>query len=361
MESILITGATGYLGSVLCVDLCRDHQVTGLFRRPPSKRLSDAAPGVRWEKGDVAEPGCLECIFRRCANRGAPIHYVIHFAAYTDYGARWRDEYSNTNVIGTRNIIEAAADAGVKRILFASSIAALDPGPPGTVLTEQSVRYSDIAYPKSKALGEQLLFEHSDQVPVVVLRIGGVFTHWCELPPLFSVMRVWSQPFVGRMMPGKGDSGFPYIHRKDVVTIVRKILEKDDRLSRYEVLFGAHAGCTLQKEIFPIVRQACSRYFSTTPIHVPRFPAKMVLHAKYLLNAVIRKRTYERAWMIDYVDRPLVVDTLYTRSTLGWEPSAERHIVRQMPFLMDNFCRHRKTWLRRNIDRNDQNYKYYPD
>lgn len=359
--SILITGATGYLGSALCAVLCRTHHVVGLFIQPPNQRLLDAAPGVQWEKGDVVEPGCLECIFRRCAKNGVPVDYVVHFAAYTDYGAKWQDEYTDTNVIGTRNVIEAAVDAGVRRILFAGSIAALDPGRPGTLLTEESNTYGEIAYSKSKAMGEQMLLKHSDRVPVIVLRLGGVFTIWCELPPLFSVIKLWSQPVFGRMLPGRGDSGFPYIHRMDVVEMVQKIIAKNEVLKRYEVLFGAHEGCTTQKQIFPIIRRECSHRFSTTPVHVPRFAAKMALHAKYVCNTLIRRSTYERAWMVDYTDRPLVIDTSYTRQILGWQPSGDRHIIRQLPLLMKNFKNHRKAWIKRNINRNDQKYEYLPD
>jgi len=57
--NILITGATGYLGSALCVDLAHDHNIIGLFKTTPSKMLKLVAPDVQWEKGDVAEPGCL--------------------------------------------------------------------------------------------------------------------------------------------------------------------------------------------------------------------------------------------------------------------------------------------------------------
>lgn len=359
--TILITGATGYLGSVLCADLCRDHEVVGLFIRPPGRRLIAAAPGVRWEMGDVVETGCLECVFRRAAQRNRPIDYVIHFAAYTDYGEKWQDEYTDTNVLGTRNIVDISADFGVRRILFAGSIASLDPGPFGSVLTEKSSHYGEIAYSKSKAMGEQLLLEHSGRTPVVVLRLGGVFTHWCELPPLFSVINLWSRPFIGRIMPGRGNSGFPYIHRQDVVSIVRRILEKNENLARFEVLFGSSAGATLHREIFPIIRQACNRRFSTTPVNVSGGPAKAVLRARYLFNTLIGKKTYERAWMIDYADRPLVVDTTYTQKTLGWQPDSKRHVLNQLPGLMENFKHYHRDWVTRNINRNDQKYDYYPD
>lgn len=360
-HTILITGATGYLGSVLCTHLCRAHNIIGLSLSPPSKRLISAAPSVRWEKGDVVEPGCLDCIFKTSASQGNPIDYIIHFAAYTDYGEKWNDEYSDTNVIGTRSILDAAYDAGVKRILFAGSIAALEPPPTGEVLTEKSSIYGKFAYSKSKAMGEKLLAQYSDRVRSVILRLGGVFTDWCELPPLYSVMNLWSRPFSGRMIPGQGDSGFPYIHRKDVVEIVKRIIDKDNSLDRFEILFASPSGCTRHKELFPLIRRESSDAFSTIPVNISPVFAKLLLHGKYFFNTLIGKQTYERAWMIQYVDRPLKVDMTYTAKKLNWSPSKGFDILSRLPVLMRNFREHRKAWLIRNIKRNDQKYEYDSD
>ncbi len=360
-NTILITGATGYLGSALCVGLCHDHNIIGLSLMPPSKRLVSAAPSVQWEKGDVVEPGCLNCIFKASASQGNPIDYIIHFAAYMDYGEKWHDEYSNTNVIGTRNMIDVAYEAGVKRLLFAGSIAALEPLHSGGVLTEKSFVYGNIAYSKSKAMGEQLLSHNSNRVRVVILRLGGVFTDWCELPPLFSVMNHWSKPVVGRMLPGLGNSGFPYIHRKDVVKIVRRIIDMDDLLDRFEILFASPSGCTLHKDLFSVIRRECGPGFSTTPVNIPPLFAKIILHAKYITNTLIRKKTYERAWMIKYIDRPLRVDTTYTKNKLNLSPTKGLDILTHLSVLMRNFRRHHQKWLTRNINRNDQKYDYYPD
>lgn len=360
-HTILITGASGYLGSALCVDLSRDHDVIGLFRRFPSEKLRSAAPAVQWEKADVIDADCITGIFEQRMSKKRPVDYVIHFAAYTGFGKQWKDEYCDTNVIGTRNMIEAACAAGVKRILFAGSIAALDPLPRGQQLTEASQAHGCIAYSKSKALGEKLCAKNAHRLPAIVLRLGGVFSDWCELPPLFSLMNLWSKPFIGRLMPGQGGSGFPYIHRRDVVKIVRIILENNDRLDRFETLFASPCGCTYQQNLFPIIRRECRKNFSITPLNMPLFPMKMMLQGRHMVNRLLRKKSYERAWMIDYVDRPLVVDTRYTRSRLNWEPTPGLSIIERLPILMHRFNNHHRTWVTRNINRNDQKYEYARD
>ncbi len=359
--TILVTGASGFLGSSLCVDLARDHNIIGLYRRPISESLKKAAPQVQWERSYVEDKDCIDWIFKRNLLKGKPIDYVIHFAGYVGFKKTWQDEHSNTNVIGTKNIIEASIKAGVKRILFAGSIGALDPLPKGMVLTEKSSAGGKIAYSKSKALCEKMLFENSHKVPAVVLRLGGVFTDWCELPPLFSVVNMWSKPFIGRMIPGLGMSGFPYIHRRDVVQIVRRILEKNINLGRFETFFASPAGCTFQKDLFPIIRRESNKNFSTKSIHIPLSFTKIALHGKFLFNTFRCRETYERAWMIDFADRPLIVDTTYTHKKLGWEPRSKLHILKRLPLMLKIFNRYSKKWHTRNIKRNDQKYEYHPD
>lgn len=319
------------------------------------------APKTLWAVGELADSDCVDSVFKQARSRGRPIDYAIHFAAYTDFNKKWQDRYCESNVIGTRNVIKAAVREGVKRILFAGSIAALEPSPSAQPRTEASPVIGEIAYTRSKVMGEKLLFESSDRIPVIVLRIGGVFTDWCELPPLFSLIKVWSSPLTGRLIPGRGKSGFPYIHRRDLVNAVIKIIEKDHLLNRCETFFASESGCTFHDELFPLIRKLLGKPACTKPIHIPRLTAKSALYGKYAWNTLWKKNTYERAWMLDYADRPLIVDTSLTRKKLDWEPAPERSVLSRLPVLIHHFRTDNKAWYFRNIRRNEQKYEYDPD
>lgn len=120
----LVTGATGFLGSHLCRALvARGHHVRALHR--PTSDLA-ALNGVPVDPvlGDILDPPSLETAM-------VGIQAVFHAAA--EMGP-WRDpvRMSTTHVLGTRNVLTSARHAGVDRIIYLSSVAALGlPDKPG--------------------------------------------------------------------------------------------------------------------------------------------------------------------------------------------------------------------------------------
>jgi hypothetical protein len=75
---------------------------------------------------------------------------------------------------------------------------------------------------------------------------------------------------------------------------------------------------------------------------------------------MLRRQTYEQPWMLAYADRPLRVDTSYTRQKIGWRPQDAYSILNRLPALIANFRNHRRYWLARNIRRNEGDYQYEP-
>lgn len=112
--TILVTGATGFVGGTLCSLLAeRGYLVRRALRTPSAAYPHD--PVV----GDVAEPSEIAAALRG-------VHAVIHLAARThvlrDTAENPLAEYWRINVLGTRRLASAAAAAGVRRFVFLSSI-----------------------------------------------------------------------------------------------------------------------------------------------------------------------------------------------------------------------------------------------
>ncbi len=361
-KTILITGSSGFLGSALSVELSKKHRIIAVDHRPPSRLLSNAAIGVFWNQADIADPEFVRRLKKKIFPRIGRIDIVVHLAAYYDFEKKWGTEYQRVNVFGTEQLIKAAVDAGVGRLIFAGSIASLDPPGENEVLTEQTPAGHLIPYSSSKAEGEKLLAKYASRLSSVVLRIGGVFSDWCELPPLCSLIKQWKQPgILGRLMPGRGDSGFPFIHRKDLISAVRRIVEIEERLEKYQVLFASPDTHTSYRQLFPAVRSYVPNAAFGPPINVSALFISPILRVKKIVAQLRGLQAYERAWMLKFLDKPLRIDSSYSRAKLAWKPSEGYRIEKRIPVLMEHAIRHSNLWEERNVLRSQGRYSYQPD
>ena len=354
----ILTGAAGFLGSAIAVDLSRDRQIIAVDRRRPVEDLVRATKGALWHQTDISDKNAVEALFRETVERFGRVDFVLHFAAFYDFGTRWWPEYERTNIGGTTMLLQCAMHTNVKRFVFASSIAALLPPPPGGVLTETTPTSDYIPYAKSKAIGETRVLESSHHVPVAILRIGGVFSDWCELPPLSSLLRMWTGRLpMNRLLVGRGTSGFPYIHRADLVTLVRSCLDRHEHLDPAEVLLGCQDGAVSHKDLWGVVSSEWNPVLSE-PVFVPTSAARIGVALRYALGRLTGWTPYEHPWMMRYIDRPWVVDTAYTRRRLGWDCTAERGILERIPVLLERLRQRRHDWIVRNDLQNRRHYAY---
>lgn len=358
-QVIIITGGAGFLGSAITVDLGLDHQVIVIDRRYPSPALLSSASGANWHRADIACADAVESIFRQTREQFGRIDVVVHFAAFYHFGNDWHPEYERTNLRGTSNILRSAIAHGARRVLFASSIAALRPPPSGAVLTEKTAAADYIPYAKSKSLGEQMVIQASDRLPAIVLRIAAAFSDWCELPPLWSLIRLWGRRSpLGRLMPGRGATGVPYIHRADVVRLVRSCIEQHDRLPACEVFLASPDGAVFHSQLFPVIHGAGRRTPPRAAVCVPPKLVKIGLYARQVVGRLAGRAPFERPWMLDYVDQPWIVDAAYTRRRLDWSCSAGRGILDRLPVILEHFLGDRRSWEHRNRIRNEGCYAY---
>ncbi len=117
----LVTGATGFLGSILTRQLRAEGNAVRILRRAQSKLdlLGEEAHNVEHVVGDVTDPVCLQ-------DAMDGVHQVYHAAAYVALGGRReRERLFHINVHGTACVVDAALAAGVERLVHTSSIAAI--------------------------------------------------------------------------------------------------------------------------------------------------------------------------------------------------------------------------------------------
>lgn len=162
MNKALITGGTGFVGSRLAIRLCvEEGAAVRVLVRAWHKATWVSAAAVELVQGDVLEPDSL-----RRAMAGCDV--VFHCAS----GSAPEGGYARTNVGGTRNLLDACREAGVRRLVYLSSIAVHGPNPPDPVREDSPYHLCSRDYSDSKIRAEQLLLDYQREhgVPVVILR-----------------------------------------------------------------------------------------------------------------------------------------------------------------------------------------------
>ena len=200
-KRVLITGMSGLIGQVCQRELGGSYALSALNRR--------SVAGVPCVQADIAD---LEAI--RPAFEGVDV--VVHLAAIAEGDATW-EEVLPHNIVGTYNVFEAARIAGVKRIISASSGAAVSDSEremPYRALVEG--RYDEVTrwekldasvvrpsglYGCSKLWGEALARHFSDAwgLSMICLRIGMV--NQADRPTSTREFSIWcSQRDIGQMV-----------------------------------------------------------------------------------------------------------------------------------------------------------------
>jgi dihydroflavonol-4-reductase len=231
--TVAVTGATGFLGRyVVGVLLARGAHVVGVVRNP-DRVPSLAARGVEFRRADLLDRAALA---RGFAGADA---LVSNAALFSLRNLNW-DDHQRSNVGGTRNVFDAAADAGVRRIVHVSSVAVYGTGwgrfdEESPQLGEKSRRTPVSAYPISKAVSEQLAWrlaaEHGQELTCVrPCSIYGAFD------PNFTAVFRWLAGWPVTVLPAF--THVPLVYAGDVAEGIARALERPISIGKAYNLTG---------------------------------------------------------------------------------------------------------------------------
>ena len=163
---VLLTGATGFVGShAVAAFVDGGFRVRALVRSPRKAALLEELR-VEQASGSLEDTASLK-------RAVAGVDTVVHLAAVTH--ARTEREYEDANVAGTRRLLEAAVDSGVRRFVYLSSLAACGPAEDGRGIGAHDTPRPLTRYGRSKLAGERVCQEAADSIEVVILRAPAVY------------------------------------------------------------------------------------------------------------------------------------------------------------------------------------------
>jgi dihydroflavonol-4-reductase len=210
----LVTGATGYLGVDLVQALLGQGRQVRALARSDAGAARLAATGAEIVRGDVTEPDSLPPAF-------AGVRRVFHLAGVVGHRARDDERLRAVNVDGARNVLSACRSAGVERVVFTSSVAAMGPaatpGHPrdeGAWMLDGDDGRPDFRYARTKAAGEQVALDAAaGGLEVVVVNPGFVIG-----PGDVHRVSSWAiEEYLRGNLRFTIDGGLSYVDGRDVV------------------------------------------------------------------------------------------------------------------------------------------------
>ncbi|TFV66487.1 NAD-dependent epimerase/dehydratase family protein [Blastococcus sp. CT_GayMR20] len=311
--TVAVTGPTGTFGSGL-IPLLEDDdrigRVIGIARRPfdPAER---GWTKMEYRQGDVRDEDAL-----RAAFEGADV--VVHLA-FLITGNASRETTRSINVDGTLNVFRAAAAAGARRFVYASSVAAygFHDDNPETIAEDWPTRpAAKLFYAQEKAELEGLLEAEAAQHPALALFllrppivlgpnvVGGKDVLPGPLAPLGRML--FSRP---RRLPFPvpvftPDLPMQFIHEEDVGRALVQCIVGAGPPGAYNI---AGDGIVTAVEV--------AREFGALPIPLPAGPAQAAARAFSRLPFLPPVAEW-----VEAASRPAIMDTAKAREQLGWRP-----------------------------------------
>ena len=268
----IVTGATGFVGSSVARMLLQKGYKVGILAREKSNLANIEGLDVKIHIGDLRDPVCLKEAFKG-------YDFLFHVAAdYRLWVPRPEEIYQN-NVEGTKNAMEAARDAGIKRVVYTSSVATLGLKKDGTPADEETpVSLSDMIghYKRSKFLAEELVrtMVNDGKIDAVIVNPSTPVGPRDIKPTPTGKMIL--EAAKGKM-PAYVDTGLNIVHVDDVAIGHLLALEKGNSGRRY-ILGGQNM--TLRQ-----ILEEIAAITGNTPPRI-RLPHNLILPVAYMFEAV---------------------------------------------------------------------------
>jgi nucleoside-diphosphate-sugar epimerase len=296
-RTVLITGGSGYFGTLLAASaLARGDRVRTFDLNPPAD-----GGDVEFVQGDVRD---RDAVARACQGVDVVLHNVAQVPLAKD-----RALFDSVNVGGTANLLVAARDAGVTKVVHTSSSAVFGI-PESNPVTEETPPRPLEAYGRAKLRAEALCREAAaGGLDVSIVRPRTILGHG-----RLGIMAILFE-FVAEGAPvyvlGRGDNRYQFVHADDLADAC---LRAGDRAGPTTYNIGTTRFGTMRETLQALVDHA------GTGSRVRSLPAGPASAAMRLLATARQAPFAPYHWLL--YGESLWFDTTKARTELGWEPRA---------------------------------------
>ncbi len=307
---IVVTGASGNVGAGVLRSFAANEpaaEVVGVCRRPPAG--GELYRRVRWHAVDLSSPTATAALAPAMAGADVVIHLALAIRPVWD-----REYLYRANVAGTRAVLDAMTAAGVRQLIYASSLGAYAPHPSGPVDEEWSTEGQPRStYSRHKVMVERLLDDFERRNPdvtvarfrptVVVQREAAQEIRSLYVGPLvpraaFEVLRRRQVP----VLPLPKSLALQFVHADDVGDAVHRLMRSRSR--------GAY---NIAADVLDSA--ALAGLVGARPVAVNPGLMRGIVAS---LNA-FRLIAVTGGWYLVATNSPLM-DTSKARRELGWQP-----------------------------------------
>jgi len=219
---VLVTGSSGQIGSFVCENLMREHEVIGLdLRDQPYDALKRISV-----KGDIRDPASVRSVVKG-------VGAVVHCAAQVSVVKSTQDPLfdASSNVLGTVNMLTESANAGVSKFIFISSAAVF--GNPTYIPIDENHPTNPLSnYGVSKLSGEKYAYAFSKNTRMQICSVRPFNCYSSRADPespysgvitkFFSRLRSGQPPVI----EGDGKQTRDFIHSRDVAYLAELLVSK---------------------------------------------------------------------------------------------------------------------------------------
>ena len=338
---VVVTGSSGLLGSATVRRLADTFRVAGFDRagdpHPP--------PEAECICVDVTSEESVQDGLRRVRyGYGDKITSVVHLAAYYDFSGKPSPMYEEVTVRGTERLLRGLRDFTVEQFIFSSTMLVHAPCEPGERIDENWPLDPKWDYPKSKTQTEEVIRGTRGDIPVVLLRIAGVYDELCHSIPLaHQIQRIYERRLTSRVFPGDTSRGQTFVHLDDVVDAISRTIARRSQLPpELALLLGEPETLSyeeLQREFGWLIHDERWRTRK-----IPKSFAKAGAWVQDV--APLGGEPFIKPWMIDLADDHYALDISRAREQLQWEP---QHSLRAMlPPMVTALQANPDVWYREN-------------